>query len=140
MDSKDLKEAGLKVTAPRLRILQILHSKNKRHFSAEDIYRKLVKQNSKIGLATVYRVLAQFEACGLVSRLQLYKEQAVFEVGDKDDHHDHMVCIKCGKIVEFYDDTIEKRQTQIAQKHGLKLQDHHMVLFCECVHGCEKSK
>ncbi|RLA08278.1 MAG: ferric iron uptake transcriptional regulator [Gammaproteobacteria bacterium] len=140
MDLENLKQAGLKITVPRLKILHILHSGCKRHFTVDEIYQELIKQKASVGLATVYRVLAQFEACNLVSRVQLYNDQATFEAGQDRDHHDHMICIKCGKIVEFCDDIIEERQEKIAKKYGFKLKKHHMVLFCKCQNGCKNKE
>lgn len=132
MESKDLRRAGLKVTLPRLKILEILEQGAHRHMSAEDVYRELMTVGEeKIGLATVYRVLTQFEAAGLVSRHNFDGGQAVFELDD-GQHHDHIVCTRCGNVVEFIDDVIEQRQKAIADKHGFKLQDHSLVLYGEC--------
>lgn len=132
MESKDLQRAGLKVTHPRLKILEILETHADRHMSAEDVYRVLMTADEgKIGLATVYRVLTQFEAAGLVTRHNFDGGQAVFELDD-GKHHDHIVCTRCGKVVEFYDDTIEARQKEISHKHGFRLHDHSLVLYGEC--------
>nr|MBV6628794.1 ferric iron uptake transcriptional regulator [Oceanococcus sp. HetDA_MAG_MS8] len=132
MESKDLRRAGLKVTLPRLKILEILERESSRHLSAEDVYRELMGLGEeKIGLATVYRVLTQFEAAGLVTRHNFDGGQAVFELDD-GEHHDHIVCTRCGKVVEFFDEVIEKRQRDISAEHGFKLHDHSLVLYGEC--------
>lgn len=132
MQSSDLKKAGLKVTLPRMKILEILESsRDQHHLSAEDIYKALIDANEEIGLATVYRVLTQFEAAGLIARHHFEGGQAVFEL-DRGEHHDHLVCVKCGKVVEFMDDVIEERQHSIAEKHGFELTDHNMTLYGLC--------
>jgi Fur family ferric uptake transcriptional regulator len=128
---KELREAGLKVTLPRLKILGVLESSDKRHLSAEDVYRLLLEQGEDFGLATVYRVLTQFEAAGLVIRNNFEGGHAVFEMSD-NAHHDHIVCVDCGKVVEFVDSVIEQRQVQIAAEHGFKLADHSMILQGHC--------
>lgn len=128
MSSSDLKKAGLKVTLPRMKILEILESSEKRHLSAEDVYKILIEQEEEIGLATVYRVLTQFEGAGLVERHNFEGGHAVFEIAD-GDHHDHLVDIETGKIVEFYDEIIEKRQKEIAEEHGFELSDHSLILY-----------
>ncbi len=128
---KELRNAGLKVTLPRLKILKVLDSADKRHLSAEDVYRLLLEQGEDFGLATVYRVLTQFEAAGLVSRNNFEGGHAVFELSD-NAHHDHIVCVDCGKVVEFVDQIIEQRQVQIASEHGFKLADHSMILQGHC--------
>lgn len=130
LESSEIKKAGLKVTLPRMKILEILE-KNQDHLSAEDIYKSFLDAGEEIGLATVYRVLTQFEAAGLVKRHHFESGQAVFEV-DNGQHHDHLVCIKCGKVIEFVDDVIEQRQQDIANKNGFKLTDHNMILYGEC--------
>lgn len=130
MEAQDLKKAGLKVTLPRIRILEILEE-SQGHYSAEDIYRKLLGSGMEFGLATVYRVLTQFEAAGLVHRHHFESGQAVFEL-DRGDHHDHMVCIKCGKVVEFVDDVIETRQKAVAKQEGFEIQDHSLILYGVC--------
>ncbi|MBL4762818.1 MAG: ferric iron uptake transcriptional regulator [Gammaproteobacteria bacterium] len=130
MQSGNLKKAGLKVTLPRMKILEFLENAEKRHQTAEDIYRALLDANEDIGLATVYRVLTQFEAAGLVTRHHFEEGQAVFELND-GSHHDHMVCSKTGKVVEFYDEIIEERQKEIAKQHGFKISDHTMILYGE---------
>lgn len=128
MEKQDLKKAGLKVTLPRLKILEILESSENRHLTAEDIYKNLLEANEEIGLATVYRVLTQFEAAGLVKRNNFEEGHAVFELDD-GDHHDHLVCVKTGAVLEFYDEVIEERQKEIAKKHGYKLVEHSMTLY-----------
>ncbi|MGF1643820.1 MAG: ferric iron uptake transcriptional regulator [Thiotrichales bacterium] len=130
MTSKDLKKAGLKVTLPRMRILEILDEMEGHHHTAEDIYRKLLECGEEIGLATVYRVLTQFEAAGLVKRHHFESGQAVFEL-DRGGHHDHMVSMKSGRVVEFYDELIEKRQHEIAKQHGFRIIEHTLVLYGE---------
>lgn len=128
MEKQHLKKAGLKVTLPRLKILEILESSENRHLTAEDIYKNLLEANEEIGLATVYRVLTQFEAAGLVKRNNFEEGHAVFELDD-GDHHDHLVCVKTGAVLEFYDEVIEERQKEIAKKHGYKLVEHSMTLY-----------
>lgn len=128
MESQDLKKAGLKATLPRLRILEILERGDKGHWSAEDVYRALLEAGEDVGLATIYRVLTQFEAAGLVERHNFDGGHAVFEMA-KGPHHDHMVCLETGKVIEFYDEEIEKRQREIVRKHGFELQDHSLVLY-----------
>jgi Fur family ferric uptake transcriptional regulator len=130
MNTQDLKKAGLKVTLPRMRILELLESAEEHHHTAEDIYRLLRDSGEDIGLATVYRVLTQFESAGLVRRHHFEGGQAVFEL-ETGEHHDHMVSIKSGKVVEFYDEIIEKRQQEIAREHGFKIVDHCLILYGE---------
>lgn len=132
MDNTDLKKAGLKVTLPRLRVLEILEKSPNRHMSAEDVYRAMLDAEEDIGLATIYRVLTQFEAAGLVVRHNFEGGHAVFEL-DSGQHHDHIVCTQCGKIVEFMDKMIEQRQDNIAKEHGFKVSDHSLVLYGKCV-------
>lgn len=131
MESSDLKNAGLKVTLPRMKVLEILESDDQRHMSAEEVYRALHEAGNDVGLATVYRVLTQFESAGLVSRHNFEGGQAVFEL-ESGDHHDHMVCVKCGRVEEFVDETIEKCQHDVASKAGHKLVEHNLVLYVEC--------
>ena len=128
MESSDLKKAGLKVTLPRMKILDLMESSTVRHQSAEDIYQSLRDEGEEVGLATVYRVLTQFEAAGLVTRHHFEGGHAVFELND-GDHHDHLVDIKTGKVVEFYDEIIERRQKEIAQQYGFTITEHTMVLY-----------
>ena len=130
MDKIDIKEAGLKITQPRVQILKIFETSKKKHFSAEDLYLLLREEDSKIGLATIYRVLTQFEAAGLVVRHNFEGGQAVFEL-DRGEHHDHIVDMKNNKIIEFHDEIIEKRQIEIAKEHGYKLLDHSLILYAE---------
>ena len=131
MEDSDIKKAGLKVTLPRVKILQILETADTRHMTAEDVYKALLERNEEIGLATVYRVLTQFEAAGLVCRHHFEGGQSVFELA-RGGHHDHMVCIKCGKVVEFLDDVIEQRQRDIAERNGFTIEDHALVIYGLC--------
>lgn len=128
METSDLRNAGLKVTLPRLKILELLESSDRRHMSAEDIYRKLIDLKEDVGLATVYRVLTQFEAAGLVRRHHFEGGSAVFEL-ERGHHHDHMVCLETGKVIEFVSEEIEKLQHAIAEKHGYLVEDHNLVLY-----------
>jgi len=130
MNKADIKEAGLKITQPRVQILNIFENSKQKHFSAEEIYQLLLEENSKIGLATIYRVLTQFEAAGLVMRHNFEGGQAVFEL-NSGEHHDHIVDMKNNKIIEFHDEIIEQRQIEIAKKHGYKLVDHCLILYAE---------
>ena len=132
MDSADLKEAGLKTTLPRLRVLSILENSKVRHLSAEDVYKELLlEDNESVGLATVYRVLTQFEDAGLVIKHNFEGERAVFELND-EDHHDHMVCAKCGNVTEFFERRIESLQEKVADDHGFTIQDHSLILYGIC--------
>jgi len=128
MENQELRKAGLKVTLPRIKILQILEASPTHHMSAEDVYKALLEAGEDVGLATVYRVLTQFETAGLVSRLHFDSGHSVFELA-KGDHHDHMVCMDTGKVIEFMDEDIEKLQQEIARKHGYELVDHSLVLY-----------
>ena len=128
MESEDLRKAGLKVTHPRTRILELLETTGVRHMSAEDIYRRLINDGEEIGLATVYRVLTQFEAAGLVLKHNFEGGQAVYEL-DHGQHHDHMVDVESGKVIEFTSPEIELLQKQIADKHGYVIEDHSLVLY-----------
>ena len=125
---QELRKAGLKVTLPRLKILEILESTQNRHLSAEEIYKVLLEAGEDIGLATVYRVLTQFEAAGLVTRHNFEGGHSVFELDD-GEHHDHMVCVESGDVVEFVSEEIERLQHEIAEKHGFELLDHSLVLY-----------
>ena len=125
---KELRKAGLKITLPRLKILEILEGARLRHLSAEDIYKELLQSGEDIGLATVYRVLTQFEAAGLVTRHNFEGGHSVFELDD-GDHHDHMVCVETGDVVEFVSEEIERLQHEIAEKYGYELLDHSLVLY-----------
>ena len=131
MEGKDLRNVGLKVTLPRLKILEILEGGGVRHKSAEDIYRALLNSNEDIGLATVYRVLTQFEAAGLVTRHHFEGTTAVFEL-NQGEHHDHIVCLDCGKVEEFMDAGIEDRQRTVAAKLQFEIKDHSMILYGRC--------
>jgi Fur family ferric uptake transcriptional regulator len=131
MEGKDLRKAGLKVTLPRLKILEILERSATRHLSAEEIYRSLIGSADDIGLATVYRVLTQFEAAGLVARHHFEDGMAVFELV-QGAHHDHIVCMDCGHVEEFVDTDIEMRQDAIAQQHGFRISEHSLILYGRC--------
>ena len=128
MESNDLRKAGLKVTHPRMRILALLDALRPRHLTAEDIYRHLLEQGDEIGLATVYRVLTQFEAAGLVLKHNFEGGHAVYEL-DRGEHHDHMGDVETGKVVEFHSDEIEELQRRIAAERGYEIQDHALVLY-----------
>ena len=129
MESQDLRKVGLKVTHPRMRILELLEQKSaQHHLSAEDIYRQLLEHGDEIGLATVYRVLTQFEAAGLVLKHNFEGGQAMYEL-DRGGHHDHMVDVDTGKIIEFESPEIEKLQREIAARHGYELEEHSLVLY-----------
>jgi len=129
--SSDLKNIGLKATLPRLKILEVFQTRRQRHMSAEDVYRELLSEHQEIGLATVYRVLTQFEQAGLLKRSSFESGKAVFEL-DEGSHHDHLVCLQCGRVEEFYDAEIEKRQHKIARDRGFALQDHSLALYANC--------
>ena len=128
LQRQELRKAGLKVTLPRLKILEILEGDKQRHLSAEDIYKELLQTGEDIGLATVYRVLTQFETAGLVNRHNFEGGHSVFEM-DEGVHHDHMVCVETGDVVEFMNEDIERLQREIAKKHGYELIDHSLVLY-----------
>lgn len=138
LENKGLKKAGLKVTLPRLKILSILEKTPERHISAEEVYKKLLDSGDDVGLATVYRVLTQFEAAGLVIRHRFDSGHAVFEL-DGGQHHDHLVCIKCGKVEEFVDKVIEERQIAIAEQFHFKITDHCLYLYGTCG-GCQSKQ
>lgn len=129
---KDLKDAGLKATAPRLKIINLFETSRVRHLSAEDVYRQLLAEGLDVGLATVYRVLTQFEQAGLLARHHFESGKAVFELNE-GRHHDHLVCMNCGRVEEFYDSEIEKRQTKIARERGFEIREHALYLYAECV-------
>ena len=129
--SKELKEAGLKITLPRIKILQVLENSEVQHVSAEDVYKMLISADEEIGLATVYRVLTQFEQAGLVTRHNFEGGHAVFELSS-EKHHDHIVCQRCGKVEEFSDDQIEIRQEEIAAELGFDLTDHNLNMYGLC--------
>lgn len=131
MESSDLKKAGLKATLPRLKILDILEGSDRRHVSAEDVYKALLESGEDVGLATVYRVLTQFEAAGLVVRHNFEGGHAVFEL-DRGYHHDHIVCVQCGRVEEFFDQTIEDRQKAVVASKGYDINDHSLVIYGNC--------
>jgi Fur family ferric uptake transcriptional regulator len=128
VEHKNLKNAGLKVTHPRKRILEILETHRNKHLTADDIYRRLVEANEEIGLATVYRVLNQFESAGLVEKHNFESGQAYYEL-DSGEHHDHMVCVETGKVIEFISEEIEAAQQKIAEAHGYQIEDHSLVIY-----------
>ena len=130
-ESQELKDAGLKITLPRIKILQILESSDIRHVSAEDVYKMLLKGGEEIGLATVYRVLTKFEQAGLVARHHFEGGRSVFELMP-ESHHDHIVCVKCGRVEEFADDEIESRQKAVAKELGFELTDHNLNMYGLC--------
>jgi len=135
-----LKEAGLKVTSPRLKILSLLQLPQNQHLSAEDLYKKLLEQGDEVGVATVYRVLNQFDDAGIVTRHHFEGGKSVFELTHKE-HHDHLVCLKCGEVIEFNDPLIEEQQKLIAAKYGIKLTNHSLYLYGEPVDGiCDHKK
>ena len=129
--AEELKSSGLKATLPRIKILEVFQQAAQRHMTAEEVYKILLNEGSDIGLATVYRVLMQFEQAGLLSRNHFEAGKAVFELNE-GQHHDHLVCVHCGSVEEFYDAEIERRQQQIAEERGYKLQDHALSLYVVC--------
>jgi Fur family ferric uptake transcriptional regulator len=137
--NEELKRAGLKITLPRVKILTILQQPGNQHISAEEVYKILLDNNEEIGLATVYRVLNQFDDAGIVSRHHFEGGKSVFELSQKQ-HHDHLVCLKCGKVIEFEDDVIEQRQAAIAKENNIRLTNHSLYLYGECEdeQACEK--
>jgi Fur family ferric uptake transcriptional regulator len=130
-EDEDLREAGLKVTVPRLKILRVLETGSQRHMSAEDVYRTLLESGEELNLATVYRVLTQFETAGLVSRHHFEGGHSTFEI-DSGTHHDHIVCVACGRVDEFVDATIERRQAEIASQAGYEMTDHSLYIYGLC--------
>jgi Fur family ferric uptake transcriptional regulator len=128
VENSELRKVGLKVTLPRVKILQMLDSTERRHMSAEEVYKALMESGEDVGLATVYRVLTQFESAGLVVRHNFDGGHAVFELAD-GGHHDHMVCVDTGEVIEFIDAEIESRQREIVSEHGFELVDHNLVLY-----------
>ncbi|SPP30933.1 Ferric uptake regulation protein [Arsenophonus endosymbiont of Aleurodicus floccissimus] len=130
-NNKALKNAGLKVTLPRLKILEVLQEPECHHVSAEDLYKKLIDMGEEIGLATVYRVLNQFDDAGIVTRHNFEGGKSVFEL-TQQHHHDHLICLDCGKVIEFSDESIETRQKNIAERHGIKLSNHSLYLYGHC--------
>ncbi|VAW82121.1 Ferric uptake regulation protein FUR [hydrothermal vent metagenome] len=131
MESSELRKVGLKVTLPRMKILEILETSETRHMSAEDVYKTLLEADEEIGLATVYRVLTQFEAAGLVTRHHFEGGNSVFEM-NQGYHHDHIVCNQCGKVVEFIEETIERCQEKVARKAGFSIRDHSLIIYGDC--------
>ena len=127
----ELKNTGLKVTLPRLKILELFQDGSQRHMTAEDVYRLLLQEGSDVGLATVYRVLAQFEQAGILSRNHFESGKAVYELNE-GQHHDHLVCLDCGRVEEFYDEQIERRQRAVAQAKGFRIADHALSLYAHC--------
>ena len=128
----EIKNSGLKATLPRIKILEIFQKTSQRHMTAEDVYKALLVEDADIGLATVYRVLTQFEQAGLLSRNHFESGKAVFELNE-GHHHDHLVCLTCGKVEEFFDAQIEERQHSIAKERGFQLQEHSLALYANCV-------
>jgi len=137
-ENQELRAAGLKVTVPRLKILQLLESSEIRHLAAEDVYKMLLESGDDVGLATVYRVLTQFETAGLVQRHHFEGGRSVFELTRNElEHHDHIVCVKCGLVEEFFDEMIEKRQHEIAEAKGFEVTEHSHYIYGLCP-GCKK--
>lgn len=135
-EPKDLKDMGLKATLPRLKILDLFENTDVRHLTAEDVYRLLMKEGMDIGLATIYRVLTQFEQAGLLVRHHFESGKAVYEL-NQGGHHDHLVCLQCGRVEEFFDEEIERRQRKIAKDRGFEIHDHSLHLYADCVKsGC----
>lgn len=136
MENQDIRKAGLKVTLPRVKILEILESSESRHMTAEDVYKQLLERGEDIGLATVYRVLTQFVNAGLAEKHHFEGGQAVFEL-DRGRHHDHIVCQQCGRVEEFVDETIEKCQRKVADNQGFEIMDHSLIIYGRCTReGC----
>jgi Fur family ferric uptake transcriptional regulator len=134
LENQALKDAGLKVTSPRVKILRLLQLPENQHLSAEDLYKKLLSQGDEVGVATVYRVLNQFDDAGIVTRHHFEGGKSVFELTHQD-HHDHLVCLKCGEVIEFNDHLIEEQQKLIAKKFGIKLTNHSLYLYGEPIDG-----
>ena len=130
--SDEIKNSGLKATLPRIRVLEVFQRSTQRHLTAEDVFKALLADDADIGLATVYRVLTQFEQAGLLLRSNFESGKAVFELNE-GRHHDHLVCLNCGKVEEFYDEAIELRQQAIARERGFELQEHALSLYAVCV-------
>jgi Fur family ferric uptake transcriptional regulator len=137
MSNKDLKKVGLKITLPRIKVLQVLEKSDPHHMSAEDVYKTLMDEGNDVALATVYRVLTQFEEAGLVTRHNFEGGHSVFEI-DEGEHHDHMVCVKCKKVSEFVDEGIEKRQHEVAEEAGFQMTDHSLTIYGVCKKCSEK--
>ncbi len=136
---QELRKAGLKITLPRLKILEIFEKSSLRHLSAEDIYKELLDTGEDIGLATVYRVLTQFESAGLVTRHNFEGGHSVFELDD-GEHHDHMVCVESGDVIEFFSEDIEKLQHDMAAKYGYEILDHNLVLYVRPIQGSNEDE
>ncbi|MEY4763412.1 MAG: hypothetical protein RI907_85 [Pseudomonadota bacterium] len=130
-NAEELKSSGLKATLPRIKILEVFQQSSQRHMTAEDVFKVLLNEGSDIGLATVYRVLMQFEQAGILSRNHFESGKAIFELNE-GQHHDHLVCLNCGKVEEFFDPEIERRQHEAAKARGFKLQDHALALYVAC--------
>lgn len=130
--AQDLKNIGLKATGPRLKVLELFERSDMRHMTAEDVYRALTQEGIDIGLATVYRVLTQFEQAGLLKRHHFEADKSVFEINE-GHHHDHLVCLQCGKVEEFFDSEIERRQNEIATARGFAIREHALYIYAECV-------
>lgn len=139
MSSKitDLKELGLKITQPRVEILKLFENNKDAHLSADDVFSLLKNQGSNTGIATVYRVLAQFESAGIINRLKLDNDQVMYEL-DQGEHHDHMICLQCGNIEEFYSEEIERLQEQIVKNMGAKMVDHSLNIYVKECKACPK--
>ena len=131
-NADELKSSGLKATLPRIKILEVFQNTTQRHMTAEDVFKALLNEGADIGLATVYRVLMQFEQAGLLSRNHFESGKAVFELNE-GKHHDHLVCVTCGRVEEFYDAEIEKRQNEVARQRGFQLHGHSLALYADCV-------
>jgi Fur family transcriptional regulator, ferric uptake regulator len=129
--AEELKSSGLKATLPRIKILEIFQRSQRRHMTAEDVFKALLAEGADIGLATVYRVLMQFEQAGLLTRSNFESGKAVFELNE-GQHHDHLVCLDCGRVEEFFDPAIEQRQREVAQERGFALQEHSLALYARC--------
>jgi len=136
LESSDLKKLGLKATVPRMKILEMLEQSDSRHMSADELYKQLVETGEEVGLATVYRVLTQFESAGIVVKHHFESGQSVYEL-NHGSHHDHILCVKCGKVEEFIDETIEERQRNIAAKAGFTMTDHTLYIYGVCA-DCQK--
>jgi Fur family ferric uptake transcriptional regulator len=139
-DSKELRSIGLKATLPRLKVLELFQRAKTRHMTAEDVYKLLLDEQSDIGLATVYRVLDQFEKAGLLLRHHFEGGKAIYEINE-GSHHDHLVCLQCGKVEEFYDPAIEERQVRIAKERGFTIREHQLYIYAECTKpNCPQKK
>ena len=136
-EDKNLREAGLKVTLPRIRILEIFEESETKHLSADEVYKKLVEAGDEVGLATVYRVLTQFESAGILLKQNFENGHSVYEL-TPNDHHDHMVCLKTGKVIEFTNEIIEEQQEKLASERGYKIVDHRLVLYVEPINNDEQ--